>query len=45
LPDNKFIITPHTAYGSKEAKENMNSMVIENIKSFLEDVHPKYKLV
>jgi len=44
LPDNKFIITPQTAYGSKEAKENMNSMVIENIKSFLESNQPKYKV-
>jgi len=42
LPDNKFIITPHTAYGSKEAVENMNSMVIENIITFLKSGNPKY---
>lgn len=42
LPDNKFIITPHTAYGSKEAKENMNAMVIENIVSFLKTKSPTY---
>lgn len=42
LPDNKFIVTPHTAYNSKEAVENMNRMVIENIESFLEKGRPKY---
>lgn len=42
LPDDKFIITPHTAYGSKEAMENMNSMVIENISSFITTKKPKY---
>lgn len=44
LPDNKFIITPHTAYGSKEAKANMNAMVIENIRSFLVNGKPKYRV-
>lgn len=44
LPDNKFIITPHTAYGSKEAKTNMNAMVIENIKSFVETGKPAYQV-
>lgn len=42
LPDNKFIITPHTAYGSKEAKEDMNAMVIENIISFIKTKKPTY---
>lgn len=42
LPDNKFIITPHIAYGSKEAMENMNSMVVENITSYLETKKPVY---
>lgn len=44
LPDNKFIITPHTAYGSKEAKENMNAMVIENIVSFIKNKKPTYQV-
>lgn len=44
LPDNKFIITPHTAYGSKEAKENMNAMVIENIISFIKTKKPTYQV-
>ena len=44
LPDNKFIITPHTAYGSKEAKENMNAMVIENIISFTKIKKPTYQV-
>ncbi len=42
LPDNKFIVTPHTAYGSKEAVDNMNQMVIENITSFQRVQRPKY---
>lgn len=42
LADNKFIITPHTAYGSKEAVENMNAMVVENITSFIQTGKPKY---
>lgn len=42
LPDNKFIITPHTAYGSKEAKENMNAMVVENLISFIKTGKPVY---
>jgi glyoxylate reductase len=44
MSDNKFIITPHTAYNSKEAVENMNKMVIENILSFIKDGVPKYKV-
>lgn len=44
LPDNKFIITPHTAYGSKEAKANMNAMVVENIKSFISIGKPTYRV-
>lgn len=34
LPDDKFIITPHTAYNTKEAFEAMNNMVIENLLAF-----------
>jgi glyoxylate reductase len=44
LPDNKFLITPHTAYSSKEAIENMNNMVVENILSHLKTGTPKYKV-
>lgn len=44
LPDNKFLITPHTAYGSIEAKENMNAMVIDNIKSFIQLGKPVYQV-
>lgn len=44
LPDNKFLITPHTGYGSKEAKENMNAMVIENVKSYLKQGKPTYRV-
>lgn len=42
LADNKFMITPHTAYGSKEAVDNMNQMVIENIISFQNTGRPTY---
>jgi phosphoglycerate dehydrogenase-like enzyme len=34
LDDDKFVITPHTAYNTKEAFDNMNNMVIENLISF-----------
>ncbi len=34
LSDDKFIITPHTAYNTKEAFDNMNKMVIENLIAF-----------
>ncbi|KKR11472.1 MAG: D-isomer specific 2-hydroxyacid dehydrogenase, NAD-binding protein [Candidatus Woesebacteria bacterium GW2011_GWA1_39_21] len=44
FPDNKFIITPHTAYGSREAIENMNRMVIDNLISFIKTGQPKYKV-
>jgi len=42
LPDNKFIITPHTAYSSKEAIENMNQMVKENLMAFFSGKKPPY---
>lgn len=42
LPDDKFIITPHTAFSSKEAMENMNNMVIANLLSFFEGKNPPY---
>ncbi|MFZ3301403.1 MAG: D-isomer specific 2-hydroxyacid dehydrogenase family protein [Microgenomates group bacterium] len=44
LPDNKFVITPHTAYGSKEAMQNMNDMTIENIISYQKDSKAKYQV-
>jgi phosphoglycerate dehydrogenase-like enzyme len=34
LGDDKFVITPHTAYNTKEAFDNMNDMVIENLIAF-----------
>ncbi len=34
LDDDKFVITPHTAYNTKEAFDNMNKMVIENLIAF-----------
>lgn len=42
IPDNKFIITPHTAYGSREAIQGMNNMVVENLLSFVKNGIPKY---
>lgn len=34
LTDDKFVITPHTAYNTKEAFDNMNNMVVENLIAF-----------
>lgn len=34
MKDDKFLITPHTAYNTKEAFDNMNKMVIENLIAF-----------
>lgn len=42
LPDNKFILTPHTAYNSKETVEAMNRMVFESIFDFFEGKKPRY---
>lgn len=44
LPDNKFLLTPHNAYNSKDAVISMNKMVIENIESYLKRGVPKYKV-
>lgn len=44
LPDKKFIITPHTAYGSEEAFQNMNDMVIKNLKTFFAGEEVPYKV-
>lgn len=42
LPDDKFIITPHKAYNSKEAVESMNKMVTENLTAFFKGKKPLY---
>lgn len=42
LPDNKFIITPHTAYSSKEAILAMEEMIIESLTDFFNGKEPKY---
>jgi|CXWL01.1.fsa_nt_gi lactate dehydrogenase-like 2-hydroxyacid dehydrogenase len=42
LPANKFILTSHTGYGSKEAVEVTNEMVVENIISYLKTGKPRY---
>lgn len=44
LPEEKFILTPHTGYGSQEAVDLTNEMVVENISSFLKLGVPKYKV-
>lgn len=50
LPDDKFIITPHTAYSSKEAILAMEEMIIESLTDFFNGkelkylVNPSYKL-
>ncbi len=42
LPDNKFIITPHTGYGSRESVDKTNDMVVENIVTYLKTGKPRY---
>jgi phosphoglycerate dehydrogenase-like enzyme len=42
LPDNKFILTPHTAYNSKETVEAMNRMVFESIFDFFKGKRPRH---
>lgn len=44
LDDDKFVITPHTAYNTKEAFENMNNMVIENLIAFVNNKQLPYKV-
>ena len=44
LPDDMFIITPHTAYNTKEAFEAMNNMVTENLSAFLEGKKVPYRV-
>ena len=42
LPDDKFILTPHTAYNSEEAFEGMNDMVVQNLTAFFKGEKPPY---
>lgn len=44
LPDDKFIITPHTGYNTKEAFDAMNNMVIENLLAFIETKEVPYRV-
>lgn len=44
LDDDKFVITPHTAYNTKEAFDNMNNMVMENLIAFAEGSPVPYKV-
>jgi phosphoglycerate dehydrogenase-like enzyme len=44
LSDTKFIITPHTGYGSEEAFRNMNNMVIANLTAFSEGKKVPYSV-
>ncbi len=44
LPDDKFILTPHTAYNSKEAFQGMNDMVVENLTAFFKGEKPPYSV-
>lgn len=44
LPDDKFIITPHTAYNTKEAFDKMNEMVVENLIAFLGNKKVPYQV-
>lgn len=45
LPDDEFIITPHTGYNTKEAFDSMNDMVIENLRAFLQGKKIPYKVI
>jgi len=42
LTEEKFILTPHTAYGSKEAVEKTNEMAVENIEDYINSKTPRY---
>lgn len=44
LPDNKFILTPHTAYSSEESVINMNKMLIEDLIAFKEGKTIPYRV-
>ena len=43
LDNDKFVITPHTAYNSKEAFDNMNAMFIEDLVT-LDSGEMRYKV-
>lgn len=40
--DDKFVITPHTAYNTKEAFDSMNNMVIENLLAYVKGEEMPY---
>lgn len=42
LPNEKFIITPHTAYNSGDALREMERMVLESVKDLFEGKEPRY---
>ncbi len=44
LPDDKFIITPHTAYNTADAIAQMESMVIESIECILQGKEVKFQV-
>lgn len=44
LSDDKFIITPHTAYNTKEAFDSMNEMVVENLLAYIQDKKVPYQV-
>lgn len=44
LPDDKFVITPHTAYNTEEAFDNMNKMVMENLVAFADKKSIPYRV-
>jgi phosphoglycerate dehydrogenase-like enzyme len=44
LEDDKFVVTPHTAYNSKEAFMNMNNMVMENLIAYSKGKPIPYKV-
>lgn len=45
LKDNKFIITPHTAYNSKDALRAMANMMIESIADFVSGKNLRHEII
>lgn len=44
LPDNKFIVTPHTAYNSSDAVQAMEEMVLRSITDFFAGREVSYRV-
>jgi glyoxylate reductase len=44
MEDDKFVVTPHTAYNTKEAFTNMNNMVTENLIAYAKSEEVPYKV-